>query len=59
MSTIALRKACEPSKVPPPPDMERASLINTGGAGSLDTTQSKAASNRVLRMCDKTVGSVT
>ncbi|XP_028157401.1 uncharacterized protein LOC135071841 [Ostrinia nubilalis] len=35
--------------------MERASLINTGGAGSLDTTQSKAASNRVLRMCDKTV----
>lgn len=38
VSTITLRKVCEPSKVPPPPDVERASLINTGGARPLDTT---------------------
>lgn len=35
---IVLRKSCEPSKVPPPPDMERASLINTGVVWVLDTT---------------------
>lgn len=38
VSTITLRKVCEPSKVPPPPDVERASLINTGGASPLDIT---------------------
>lgn len=39
----------------PSPDMERTSLINTGGAWLLDTVPPKLVRN-VLSMCDKTVG---